>query len=157
MSIIIDLKEVASSLSLLVVEDEKELNNELVSILSLLFYSVDFAYNGVDGLERYKKTKPDIVLTDISMPKMNGIEMSRHIKDIKPTAHIIVLSAHSDTKHLIDLIDINIDQFILKPFDKNTFLFKLHKVAKKITLEKKLKKASKKKMLKAKKKNIKKS
>lgn len=52
------------------------------------------------------------------MSKMNGAEMSREIKDIESNAHIIFLSAHSDTKYMIDHIDISIAQFILKPFYK---------------------------------------
>ena len=136
MSIIRELKHFAGSLSLLVVEDEKELNSELVSMLSLFFSSVDFAYNGVEGLEAYKKHKHDIVLTDITMPKMDGIKMSAEIKDIFREQHIIVLSAHGDTKFMIELIDVGIDQFILKPFDRSTLMYKLLKVAENIIYKK---------------------
>ena len=136
MSIIRELKHFAGSLSLLVVEDEKELNSELVSMLSLFFSSVDFAYNGLDGLEMYKKHQHDIILTDISMPKMDGIKMSAEIKDIFREQHIVVLSAHGDTKFMIELIDVGIDQFILKPFDRNTLMYKLLKVSENIIYKK---------------------
>ena len=148
MSITKELKYFANSLSLLVVEDELVLNSELVEMLSLFFNSVDFTLNGQDGIEKYREKQFDVVLTDISMPKMNGIEMSREIKLINPKSHIIVLSAHSDTKYMIDLIDIGIDQFILKPFDKNTLMFKLLKVSENIILEKKFEKHAKQKQIK---------
>ncbi|MEA3499153.1 MAG: response regulator [Campylobacterota bacterium] len=133
MSIIRELKHFASPLSLLIVEDEKELNSELLSMLSMFFSSVDFAYNGKEGLELFKKNKHDVILTDITMPKMDGIKMSSEIKNIYRDQHIVVLSAHSDTKFMIELIDIGIDQFILKPFDKNTLIYKLLKVVENIT------------------------
>jgi YesN/AraC family two-component response regulator len=136
MSIIRELKHFAGSLSLLIVEDEKELNSELVSMLSLFFSSVDFAYDGKEGLEVFKKNKHDIILTDITMPKMDGIKMSAEIKDINREQHIVVLSAHSDTKFMIELIDVGIDQFILKPFDRNTLMYKLLKVAENIIYKK---------------------
>jgi len=129
MSIVKQLSHFGSSMSLLIVEDEKELTGELVDLLKVFFKSVDFAYNGEEALKKYKKNRSDIILTDITMPKMNGITMSRKIKAINPEQAIIVLSAHGDTKYMIELIDINIDQFILKPFDKNTLFFKLLKVA----------------------------
>ena len=147
MSITRELKHFTGLLSLLIVEDEKELNSELVSILSLFFDSVDFAYNGKDGLELYKKNKYDIVLTDISMPKMDGITMSRKIKTINNMQSILVLSAHSDTKYMIELIDIGISQFILKPFDRNTLMFKLLKVAETIVYKKEFDKFFKQKQI----------
>ena len=145
MSIIRELKHFADSLSLLVVEDEKELNSELVSMLSLFFSSVDFAYDGLEGLEMYKKHQHDIILTDISMPKMDGIKMSAEIKDIFREQHIVVLSAHDDTKFMIELIDVGIDQFILKPFDRNTLMYKLLKVSENIIYKKEFDKFFKKK------------
>ncbi len=136
MSLIKELKHFGSSLSLLVVEDEKELNSELVSMLSIFFKSVDFAYDGKEGLEKFNKIKPDIILTDISMPKMDGITMSQEIKNVYRDQHIVVLSAHGETKLMIQLIDISIDQFILKPFDRNTLMYKLLRVAENITYKK---------------------
>ncbi len=136
MSILKELSYFGSSMSLLVVEDEKELNNELVSMLGVFFKSIDYAFDGKEALEKYKLNKPDIILTDITMPKMDGITMSRKIKIVNPEQSIIVLSAHGDTKFMIELIDIRIDQFILKPFDKNTLFYKLLKVAEEITYKK---------------------
>ncbi|QOG11202.1 response regulator transcription factor [Arcobacter sp. FWKO B] len=147
MSLIRELKHFGNSLSLLVVEDEIALNAELVSVLSTFFKSVDFAFDGKEGLEKFAKNRPDIVLTDISMPKMDGIKMSQEIKNLYRGQHIVVLSAHGDTKYMIELIDIGIDQFILKPFDKNTLMYKLLKVAENIIYKKEFDKFYKDKQL----------
>jgi len=136
LSLIRELQYFGNSLSLLIVEDEKSLNSELSSMLSLLFSNVYSAHNGIEGLENYKINKPDIVLTDITMPKMDGIEMSQEIKNLNREQSILVLSAHGDTNYMIELIDIGIDQFILKPFDKNTLLYKLLKVSENIIYKK---------------------
>jgi len=136
MSVLQELNYFGNTMSLLVVEDEKELNNELVSMLEIFFKSVDFAYNGKEGLEKYKTHRYDIILTDITMPKMDGIMMSKEIKRLNQDQSIIVLSAHGDIKYMIELIDIKVDQFILKPFDKNTLFYKLLKVTEEITYKK---------------------
>ena len=77
-----ELKYFARSLNLLIVEDEITLNEELSNILSNFFKEVKSAHNGLEALEEYKVYKPDIILTDISMPKMDGIKMSEEIKNI---------------------------------------------------------------------------
>ena len=136
MSLINELKYFGNSLSLLIVEDDEELNQELVEILSPFFDSIEFALDGQEGLDKYKTFKPDIVLTDITMPNMNGIKMSQEIKNIYRKQSILVLSAHSDTKFMIELIDIGINQFILKPLDGNNLMYKLLKVAENIFYKK---------------------
>lgn len=136
LSLLSELKHFTNNLTLLIVEDEMALNSELESMMSLLFKDVFVAFDGVDGLDKYKKHRADIILTDISMPKMNGIKMSQEIKNIKRDQHIVVLSAHGDTNFMIDLIDVGIDQFILKPLDRNTLMYKLLKVAENIVYKK---------------------
>ena len=128
-----ELKYFARSLNLLIVEDEITLNEELSNILSNFFKEVKSAHNGLEALEEYKVYKPDIILTDISMPKMDGIKMSEEIKNINREQHIVVLSAHNDIKLLIKLIDIGIDQFVLKPLEKNKLMYALLKVSENIT------------------------
>ncbi|NQY92887.1 MAG: response regulator, partial [Campylobacteraceae bacterium] len=91
MSLINELKYFGNSLSLLIVEDDRELNSELVEILSSFFDSIEFALDGKEGLEKYKTFKPDIVLTDITMPHMDGIKMSQEIKNIYRNQSIVIL------------------------------------------------------------------
>jgi YesN/AraC family two-component response regulator len=123
-----ELKYFAKSFSILVVEDETVVNEQLCELLSIFFKDVYSAYDGVEGLQNYKKFSPDIVLTDITMPKLNGINMSQDIKNLNRDQPIVVLSAHSEASYMIDLIDIGVAQFILKPIDKNTLFYRLLKV-----------------------------
>jgi signal transduction histidine kinase len=75
------------------------------------------AEDGEQGLEMFRQLLPDIVLTDIMMPKMSGLEMSRAIRLQSPDAQIVCMTAFSDTGYLIDAIDIGINQFVLKPVE----------------------------------------
>lgn len=129
MSIYTELKHYANDLSLLVVEDEIELCNELVEIASMFFKQVDFANNGQEALEKYKSNKYDLILSDITMPKMNGIKLSAELRNIDKNIPIVILSAHSELEYLIQLIDIGVNQFVAKPFNPEELYYKLLKVS----------------------------
>lgn len=75
------------------------------------------AENGQEGLELYKQHAPDIVVSDIKMPKMNGLEMIKEIKNLNKEQLILLLSAHSDSEYLFEAINLNVDGYILKPID----------------------------------------
>ncbi|MEA2018357.1 MAG: response regulator [Campylobacterota bacterium] len=78
---------------------------------------MDTASNGEEGLELYKKNSYDLVITDILMPKMDGIEMSKEIKEINQYQNILIISAYSDTKDFVTSIKLGIDGYIIKPID----------------------------------------
>jgi len=101
--------------SLLYVEDDSLTQKIFTSIFSKYFKTIYIANNGVEGLMLYKSKEPDIVLADISMPQMNGIEMCQKIKAIKPQQHIILFSGYSDVNYFSKAIDLKIDKFIEKP------------------------------------------
>ena len=103
------------SLSLLYVEDERDLSEAMVMTLHEFFASVSVAYNGQEGLALYEKSDFDIVLTDLMMPVMNGREMSRQIRLLNPEQSIIVLSAHEESAYLMELIEIGVYKFVQKP------------------------------------------
>jgi YesN/AraC family two-component response regulator len=132
MSILNELNLFAKNYSILIVEDDEFLNEELVDIASIFFKSVDFAFDGKEALEKYKLNSYDLILSDITMPKMNGTELSREIKNINRNQQIIVLSAHQEVKYLIELIDIGITQFVAKPFEQKELLYRLLKVCENI-------------------------
>lgn len=135
MSIAEELKVFAKHQKILVVEDDLELREELVNLLSLFFKSVDEACDGKDGLKKYQQGKYDIVLSDITMPNMDCIKMSSEIKNIYREQSIVMLSAHNDLEFLIELIDIGINQFVAKPFEAGNLLYRLLKVSENITLK----------------------
>jgi len=133
---IIELKEIASSYSLLYVEDDIELAQTCISYFSKIFKKVIHAENGLEALELYGKNDFELVVTDIKMPKMDGIEMSTKIKQSNPSQNILITSAHSDIKYFMESIKIGIDAYTIKPInymDLNNVLLKL---VKRVQLEK---------------------
>ncbi len=127
-----NLREYSKELKILYVEDDKELRENTSVLLTNLFQKSITAENGVDGLEKYKKEIFDIVITDINMPILNGIDMIKEIKKIHPEEVIIVTSAHDEVEYLISLIDLGVDSFILKPIELQKLLNILFKTSRNI-------------------------
>jgi signal transduction histidine kinase len=126
-----ELKKEAQNLSVLFVEDDPSFLNILKELLEKFFGTVEVAMDGEEGLAKYKENGFfDLVITDITMPKMDGLTMSENIKALHPAQHILAVSAHSDADKLIKAIDIGIDSFLLKPVDSMIFLDRLLKIAK---------------------------
>ncbi len=122
-----EIKKAAQGISVLYVEDDNDLRQNTARLLSTLFSSVTTAEEGQDGLEKYRQSNYDLVLTDINMPGMNGVKMAEQIKFLNPGQVIIVISAHDEAGYLLDLINLGVDYFILKPLDLNQFLTVLDK------------------------------
>lgn len=137
---IVKLRKVCAGFKILCVEDDPNIANQLKRILSKIFSRVDIEINGISGLNKFKQEEHEIVITDISMPLMNGVKMAHEIKKINKDQSIIVISAHSETKYMTTLIDVGIDKFILKPIDVEIFLEVLAKTAIKVYREKREKK-----------------
>ena len=126
-----DLKEVVSELSVLYVEDELILREDMQNTLSKLFKNSYSAKNGQEAFELFKKEKVDLVITDINMPIMSGIDLINSIKKYTiDEVMITVLSAHNESKLLIKLINLGIDSFINKPVDKQNLINVLYKSCK---------------------------
>ncbi len=104
--------------TILYVEDDSSIRDFLAKRLNERVLKIYVAKNGKEGLELYKKYKPDIVLTDVKMPKMNGIEMSKEIKNINKKTPIVISSAHNDSEFLLDAIELGVNGYLLKPIDK---------------------------------------
>lgn len=104
-------------ITVLYVEDDAATREQVARALGSVGYRLLIAENGAIGVEQYHAHKPDIILTDIMMPVMNGLEMARAIRHECATAQIIVMTAFSDTDYMTDAIDIGVNQFVLKPVD----------------------------------------
>ncbi len=105
------------NISILYVEDEENVRAMLSRFLQRFCEKLYVAQNGEEGLELYKEYKPDIVISDIKMPKMNGLEMVQKIKEITPLQLVLLLTAHSDSEYLFEAINLNVDGYVLKPID----------------------------------------
>lgn len=109
-------------LNLMIVEDEDKLRDGLQRALSGFFAKLITAKNGDEGLKKFKKYNPDLVITDILMPIVDGLDMAKGIKEISPDTPIIVLSAYSEKERLLRAIDIGIDKYLIKPVDIDELL-----------------------------------
>jgi PAS domain S-box-containing protein len=125
------------SLKLLYVEDEPVIR-ELLHEMLQQHYSIDTAENGMIGLDLFSKTRPDIVLSDVTMPEMNGLEMSRQMKQMRPDVPIILMTAHHESEFMGEAIDIGIDAYLIKPIDFSKLLRLLEKFSKNVQAQKKL-------------------
>ncbi|MBC8237015.1 MAG: response regulator transcription factor [Helicobacteraceae bacterium] len=133
-----EIKKYTNTLSILFAEDHEELRVNTSNILKSIFKTVDTCSDGQEAFNQYLRYKKennagyDIVLTDIEMPKMDGIELTENIYKENPEQAIIVLSAYDDTHYLLKLINLGVEQFIKKPIDYQELLGSFLNVSKKI-------------------------
>lgn len=137
----ISLEEYAKNVSILFVEDDKKISKEMELLLQEIFTKIKIAFDGIQAIEQYNNfykvnnSYPDIIITDIQMPNMNGIELIKNIYKQNPNQKIIVLSAHNESEYLMELVNLGIYRFILKPMDYDNFLEVIYKISKEIFIE----------------------
>lgn len=125
-----ELKVAAQGISVLYVEDDRELRQNTARLLGSFFALVDTAENGLEGLEKFGEGNYDLIITDINMPLMNGVNMVREIKKENPRQIIIIISAHDEARYLLELINLGVEHFVLKPLDLKLFLTVIEKAVK---------------------------
>ncbi len=123
------------NISVLYVEDDLDTREELEMILQTYVKDLWVAGNGKEGLALYKQHRPDIVVTDIQMPLMNGLSMAADVKDLNPEQAIVVLSAYNDTEYLFRALEIGLQDYITKPISVERLLEKLIKIVGQISLK----------------------
>lgn len=129
------------TLHILVVEDDDTLQYHLTKILAEFFNNLDFAIDGDDALQKYTafyKTHSkfyDLVITDLSMPNRNGLDLCKQLVELNTLQFIIIMSAYSDPKELINLINIGVCKFIQKPINRDNFFNTLVTVLDKLKKE----------------------
>ena len=123
------------NLKVLIVEDEQKLANLIRSSIKDLFFKVVTAKDGIEGLKKFNSFKPDIIISDILMPNLNGLEMCKAIKE-QSNIPIVILSAYSQKEMLLQAIDIGISKYFIKPFDIESFIEYLKELSSKINNEK---------------------
>jgi PAS domain S-box-containing protein len=128
-------------IAILYTEDDSITRNILAKMIPLKFPEIEFytAENGKIGLDIFKERGPDIIITDINMPVMDGIKMATEIKALRPETIIIILSAYGDTNYLLDAIGIGVNHYIMKPIDYKKLFMTIAKCINGIILETKLK------------------
>ncbi len=121
-------KYASTHISILYVEDDIEAREATLLLLREFFTHITVAVDGSDGYEKFTAGEYDLVITDINMPKTNGIEMIKKIRETDSSTPILVLSAYNESRYLLETIKLGIDGYLLKPLDLNQFLETLTKV-----------------------------
>ena len=112
--------------TVLYIEDDLSTQKLIKKILGRHCKEVFVANDGVEGLSMYKEIHPNIVLSDIVMPNMNGIELSQRIRELDPKQIISLFTAYNEPEFKAKALELNIDAYIMKPFDKDIVLGKLN-------------------------------
>jgi len=127
-------------ISILYVEDDKSVREGYIKAIRSYCNELFVATNGIEGLEKYNKYQPDIIISDINVPKLNGLEMVKQIKAQNPNQPVIFTTAYSDSKYTIEALELQVEGYLLKPVDKLKLKQKIEQISKAIYLEKENKK-----------------
>lgn len=134
-TIVQEIADMSKDLKVLYIEDDLIIQKKTQALLENIFLKVDVAINGEEGLIAYQTNKYDLVVTDINMPKKDGISLIKDIKSINQEQPIIVTSAYDDSGRLLELISLGISSFIVKPMNFEKFFYAISSEVKKIHLK----------------------
>ena len=129
---------------ILYVEDDQNIADEVVEFLEKRVKELYVASDGVEGLELYAQYRPDLIITDVQMPRMNGLEMIEKIRESDSEIPIMITSAYNDTNFLLDSINMGVDGYILKPLDFAMMMQKIEKLVKPLEMREKIHKLNEK-------------
>ena len=120
---------------LLFVEDDTMSREIMQEILQEYFLEVIVAKDGKEGLEMFKNNQVDVIFTDISMPKMNGIEMIKEIRKLDEDIPVVIVSAYNESEYLINSIKLSVCDYLLKPINASALEELIAKCEKKLALK----------------------
>ena len=126
--------------SIMIVEDEYLVRQGISSLVDFETFDMevmDEAENGLDAWEKIQLAQPDIVLTDINMPHINGIKLAQLVKEQYPSVHIIFLTGYDDFDYALSAVKLGADDYLLKPFSREDVETMLFKVKEKLDKERK--------------------
>jgi len=119
-------KDILKNLTLLYVEDEVNVRKNAVEYLNRIVKEVHEAKDGKEALLVWKEHKPDVIITDINMPRLNGLDMSRYIRSHDSDVQIIIATAHADTEYLMQAVELQLVKYLIKPITKDKLLAALN-------------------------------
>ena len=130
-----EILEVSKQISVLYIEDHYETNQTTTMLFKKLFKEV-FSVQSYSQAKEVFNENIDLLITDISLPEKNGIDLAKEFKEISPKLKVIFISAYNDSEFLLKAIEVGADGFLFKPFSLNDFLKILQKITKIIKIEK---------------------
>ncbi len=125
----------SSRLKLLYVEDDPTARSSTLTIFDEFFAQTVTAADGKEGLELFEKERADLIITDINMPNMNGLQMIKRIREQNREIPILVLSAHNESEYFMSSIKLGVDGYLMKPIDLEQFLGVLDNIVEKLYLK----------------------
>ena len=112
-------------MKILIAEDERDLANALKRVLEFSKYEVDLAYNGLEAFEMAEKKEYDLVISDVMMPKMDGFELTKSLRDNNYSNPILLLTARGETDDKVLGLDSGADDYLTKPFQVKELLARI--------------------------------
>jgi len=130
------LKDLSKNLNVLFVDDDFEISQRMNDYLKKFFKNVYIASNGFEAMEYFGKVEVDLVITDISMPKMDGLELLKNIRFIDEEKEVLIVSAFSDFEYLKTAITYGVSGYLLKPLEYDLLNSELYKSVLRINIKK---------------------
>jgi diguanylate cyclase (GGDEF)-like protein len=125
-------------ISVLYVEDDLSISEEISFFLQPRVRTLLVAHDGAEALELFEKHQPEMIITDIQMPRLNGLEMIKTIRAENVEVPIIITSAYNDSNYLMESLNHRVDAYLLKPIDLIELYTRLQKLAKPLLLKREL-------------------
>ncbi|RXK02990.1 DNA-binding response regulator [Arcobacter sp. CECT 8989] len=130
--------EKLKSLTVLYAEDEVGIRENIADSLGYYVKEVFQASNGAEALAVYEDKNPDIILSDIHMPVLNGIEFVKKVRETNRTIPIVMITAHTDKKYLLEAVELHMEKYIIKPVELEALFEVLEKCVSLLEINKKV-------------------
>lgn len=114
--------------SILIVEDEFYNRKNMIEYFHLYYTNIFEAENGLEAYEIYQKKQPNLIITDINMPKMDGLELTEKIREQDDSTPIVIISAYSDQNKLLRAVKLKLVDYLIKPITRESLKALLHKI-----------------------------
>ncbi len=126
--------EFSKGLCVLYLEDNDQARHSTLDLLKNFFDHIDTAVHGKEGLKKTRQKRYDLILTDIHMPRLDGIEFTKEFRKENPHTPVIIISAHNETEYFLKTLQLGIDGYILKPMNLDGFVNTIKKSIEKLYL-----------------------
>jgi len=110
-----DILDTLKNIKILYIDDEAYIRQSATEYLRYYCDSVYEAKDGLEGFQRYKEIEPDIIITDIKMPKLSGLKLVEKIRQKDTKTQVIIITAHTDTTFLLKAVELKLIKYLVKP------------------------------------------